>query len=82
MNFIEIVTPAIVMILIGGLEYPVITLYAGAAFFTARLIFTLGYSIKAAYRVPGMMLQMASLTVMISTSVLSLFAMYRKMNSL
>ena len=82
MNFIEIVTPAIVMILIGGLEYPTATLIAGAAFFIARLIFTLGYSIKAAYRVPGMMLQMTSLAGMISTSILSSIAMYQKINSL
>lgn len=47
MNFIEIVTPALVLILIGGLEYPQATLYAGIVFFFARLFFTLGYSIKA-----------------------------------
>jgi len=81
MNFIEVVTPVIVMILIAGLEYPVATLYLGAAFFTARIIFTLGYNRKVAYRVPGTMLQMVSLAGLLSTSILSLIAMYRKMNS-
>jgi len=80
MNFIEYVTPAIVMILIGGMQYPVVTMSAGVAFFVARIIYTIGYSINAAYRVPGFMINMLSIMVLLCTSVLSVGVMYRKMN--
>ncbi len=82
MNFIEYVTPAIVMILFGGLHYPTATIYAGTLFFIARILYTIGYSVKPAYRGPGFAFNMLAITVLLGTSILSIVAMYKKMNSI
>jgi uncharacterized MAPEG superfamily protein len=81
MNFIELVTPAIVMILVGGLHYPTATIYAGSLFFIARILYTIGYSVKTSYRVPGFMFNTLAILVLFGTSILSISAMYQKMNS-
>ena len=82
MNFIEYVTPAIVMTLVGGLHYPRTTIWAGTLFFIARVLYTIGYSLKASYRAPGFMLNMLAIFTLLATSILSIHSMYQKMNSI
>ena len=82
MNFIEYVTPAIVMTLVGGMHYPNATICAGSLFFIARILYTIGYSVKASYRVPGFMLNMLAIFALLTTSILSIKTMYQKMNSI
>jgi uncharacterized MAPEG superfamily protein len=82
MNFIEYVTPAIVMTLVGGMHYPNATICAGSLFFIARILYTIGYSVKAAYRAPGFMLNMLAIFALLTTSILSINTMYQKMNSI
>ena len=82
MNFIEYVTPAIVMILIGGLHYPTATIYAGTLLFIARILYTIGYSVKVSYRGPGFLFNMIAISVLLGTSILSVIAMYKKINSI
>ena len=42
-NFLDVVTPAVVFLLIGGLEIPWISIGAGILFFISRLAYTIGY---------------------------------------
>ena len=42
-NTLEVVTPAVVFLLIGGLEIPWISIGAGILFFISRLAYTIGY---------------------------------------
>lgn len=76
----EVLVPFIVMVLVGGLQYPMQTFWAGVAFLVARFLFTVGYNYKLSYRKPGMMLQMMSMLVLLTTSFLSIGQMYVKMN--
>ena len=82
MNFIEYVTPAIVMTLVGGMHYPNATICAGSLFFIARILYTIGYSVRASYRAPGFMLNMLAIFALLTTSILSINTMYQKMNSI
>ena len=84
MNFIEYVTPAIVMTLVGGMHYPNATICAGSLFFIARILYTIGYSVKASFRdrAPGFKLNMLAIFALLTTSILSINTMYQKMNSI
>lgn len=79
-NTLEILTPAVMFLMIGGLEAPWVAIGGGIAFFFGRLFYTIGYIYKAKYRAPGTMLSNLAILLMLGTAIYSIIKMLHDMN--
>lgn len=78
LNFVESIATYLLLLLVGGLSYPLATAALGSTLVVGQLIYSIGYMMSPAMRVPGALLIDAALVGLLGLAGYSSFSLMQK----
>lgn len=82
LNFLEVLCPTVVLLLIAGLSTAWVSIGSGIAIFIGRLLYVIGYSSgNVRWRGPGLILSNSGFMTLVIMSIISIAKMLYVMNN-